>query len=256
MPSVRENFRAMPYQEVGEALEIVRATRASMSAKACLEFVILTACRSGEARNAEWSEINLRIPKEWRIPASRMKSGKEHRQPLSQNEAMARCLNKCIRFPVARVLCFPSPVRKGKPLSRYESDEGFEGHGPFGEMRGAWFPLIVQDVGEREHERLSCRHGIISRPCRRLIRRAGICALRPLRQASAAHGVVGSFRGRWRTREGCETPWIRPRMSSSRRPSFYWTALKIFVRRILRKAWSSFISSSPPRAVRNISAPS
>ena len=50
MPAVRENFRALPYQEVGEALEIVRASRASMSAKACLEFVVLTACRSGEAR--------------------------------------------------------------------------------------------------------------------------------------------------------------------------------------------------------------
>ena len=59
MPSVKENFRALPYQEVGEALEIVRASRASMSAKACLEFVVLTAARSGEARLAEWSEIDL-----------------------------------------------------------------------------------------------------------------------------------------------------------------------------------------------------
>ena len=82
MPSVRENFRALPYQEIAEALEIVRASRASMSAKACLEFVVLTACRSGEARLAEWSEIDL-AEREWRIPASRMKSGKEHRQPLS-----------------------------------------------------------------------------------------------------------------------------------------------------------------------------
>ena len=114
MPAVRENFRALPYQEVGEALEIVRASRASMSAKACLEFVILTACRSGEARNAEWSEIDMEA-REWRIPASRMKSKREHRVPLSN--VVLEVLERVYPLSGGEGLVFPSPVRKGKPLS-------------------------------------------------------------------------------------------------------------------------------------------
>jgi integrase len=52
-----------------------------MAAKA-LEFLILTAARSGEVRGATWTELDLdhRI---WTIPADRMKSGREHRVPLS-----------------------------------------------------------------------------------------------------------------------------------------------------------------------------
>jgi integrase len=47
-----------------------------------LEFLILTAARSGEARGAQWSEIDLDL-KIWSVPASRMKAGKEHRVPLT-----------------------------------------------------------------------------------------------------------------------------------------------------------------------------
>jgi integrase len=48
----------------------------------CLEFTILTACRSGEARGATWDEIDLK-ERVWNIPAERMKAGKAHRVPLS-----------------------------------------------------------------------------------------------------------------------------------------------------------------------------
>ena len=104
MPAVKENFRALPYREVGHALEIVRESRASLAAKACLEFVILTACRSGEARNAEWGEINLEA-REWRIPANRTKSGREHRQPLS-DQALA-LLEKALALHDGSDLVFP-----------------------------------------------------------------------------------------------------------------------------------------------------
>ncbi len=48
----------------------------------CLEFVILTACRSGEARLATWSEFDL-ANQVWNIPGERMKSGRPHRVPLT-----------------------------------------------------------------------------------------------------------------------------------------------------------------------------
>lgn len=52
-----------------------------------LEFAALTAARSGEVRGATWSEI-ANASKIWTIPAERMKAGKEHRVPLSE-QAMA-----------------------------------------------------------------------------------------------------------------------------------------------------------------------
>lgn len=55
--------------------------REGMGARA-LEFVLLTAARSGEARGATWEEINLDAGM-WIIPSSRMKAKKEHRVPLS-----------------------------------------------------------------------------------------------------------------------------------------------------------------------------
>lgn len=47
-----------------------------------LEFVILTAARSGEVRGATWSEIDLQTGL-WTVPAARMKGGREHRVPLT-----------------------------------------------------------------------------------------------------------------------------------------------------------------------------
>jgi integrase len=47
-----------------------------------LEFLILTAARTGEVIGARWSEINL-LDKTWTVPAGRMKAHREHRVPLS-----------------------------------------------------------------------------------------------------------------------------------------------------------------------------
>lgn len=54
-----------------------------MGARA-LEFAILTAARSGEVRGATWSELDL-SQAIWTVPAPRMKSGREHRVPLSKS---------------------------------------------------------------------------------------------------------------------------------------------------------------------------
>ena len=48
-----------------------------------LEFMILTAARSGEALGATWSEVD-EATATWTIPASRMKADKVHRVPLSK----------------------------------------------------------------------------------------------------------------------------------------------------------------------------
>ncbi|MCY4511631.1 MAG: tyrosine-type recombinase/integrase, partial [Acidobacteria bacterium] len=114
MMSLKTHFRALPYQDVAAALDTIEVSRASISARACLRFLVLTACRSGEARGATWAELDLEAA-EWRIPASRMKGGAEHRVPLSEAAAAALEAVRPLRGPSD--LVFPSPSRPGRPLS-------------------------------------------------------------------------------------------------------------------------------------------
>ena len=114
-PAVKEHLRALPYRDVAEALATVDSSRASPTAKLCLWFTILTAARSGETRGAAWTEIDLEAH-EWRIPANRMKSGVEHRVPLS--DAAMAVLQRALPLRNNHSdLIFPSPARRGRPLS-------------------------------------------------------------------------------------------------------------------------------------------
>ena len=114
MPKVRAHLRALPYQEVGAALETVPLSQASVAAKLCFRFLVLTAARSGEARGATWDEIDLQ-GQEWRIPSWRMKAGMEHRVPLSRQAL--DLLHDASASGDATGLVFPSPLKPGSPLS-------------------------------------------------------------------------------------------------------------------------------------------
>lgn len=99
-----EHHAALPYAELGAFMVELRK-REGLSARA-LEFAILTAARSGEVRGATWAEIDLpgRI---WTVPAERMKAGKEHRVPLSDEvanllEALPRIVGNPYVFPAPR----------------------------------------------------------------------------------------------------------------------------------------------------------
>ena len=71
---------AMPYAELPTFLAALRS-RDGVAARA-LEFLILTAARSGEVMGATWNEIDFKTAT-WTIPAGRIKGGREHRVPLS-----------------------------------------------------------------------------------------------------------------------------------------------------------------------------
>ena len=112
-PKVKANFRALPYSEVSGALDIVESSGASMSAKLAFRFVVLTAGRSGEVRGARWDEIDL-AARTWTIPGERMKTGREHRVPLS--DAAVAVLEQARTIHKGE-LVFPSPMKMHKPLS-------------------------------------------------------------------------------------------------------------------------------------------
>jgi len=80
--SVRQHQRALPFRHVGGALAKVRTSDAYRPAVLAFEFLVLTACRSGEVRFATWDEIDF-ASATWTIPAQRMKARREHRVPLS-----------------------------------------------------------------------------------------------------------------------------------------------------------------------------
>jgi integrase len=73
--------------DVKDAPSFMKRLRAQqgMGARA-LEYVVLTAARSGEVRGATWAEVDLGVGL-WTVPASRMKAGREHRVPLSKEAA-------------------------------------------------------------------------------------------------------------------------------------------------------------------------
>ena len=105
----KEHHPAVPYQQMGDFMSKLRSNP-SISAKA-LEFLILTAVRSGSVREAEWSEIDFDKAL-WIIPAEHTKARQEHRVPL-QPQAIA--LLKSLPVMAGSNIIFPSP--KGKALS-------------------------------------------------------------------------------------------------------------------------------------------
>ena len=75
-----EHHAALPYAEMPAFLPALREQEGG--AARALEFLILTATRTGEVIGARWSEIDL-LDKAWTVPADRMKARRPHRIPLS-----------------------------------------------------------------------------------------------------------------------------------------------------------------------------
>lgn len=128
-----EHHPALPYQR---AYEFVMALRkqGGMTSLA-LEFMLLTACRTGEVAAARWDEIDLSTCI-WTIPADRMKAGKEHRVPLS---ARAIEIVKTLKSKAQNEFVFPShSIEKnshmslGSCLVAMKRIDGFGGYTPHG----------------------------------------------------------------------------------------------------------------------------
>lgn len=76
-----KHHSAVPHREIAAFLVKLRAQPDGVSARA-LEFLTLTAMRTGEVIGARWSEFDLDL-KVWNVPAERMKAKRPHAVPLS-----------------------------------------------------------------------------------------------------------------------------------------------------------------------------
>lgn len=128
------HFPAMPYPEVPTFTKEL-SRNGSVSALA-LRYLILTATRTSEVLKAQWPEIDLPAGI-WTLPASRMKTRREHRVPLSDSaltvlEALPRMESHSYVFPGSR---------HGRPLSNMALLQLMRGMG-YGVKgtRGAYVP--------------------------------------------------------------------------------------------------------------------
>ena len=113
-----EHHAAMPYREIGMLMAKLRA-ETTASARA-LELLVLTATRVSETLSARWEEVDVE-QRMWTIPPGRMKSGREHRVPLS---ARAIAILKEMADVRHNEYVFPG-VKQGRPLTRNVFDALF-----------------------------------------------------------------------------------------------------------------------------------
>ena len=106
----KKHHPAMPHLEIRDFMTKLAGVN-GVAARA-LEFTILTAVRSGEARGATWEEVDLEA-KLWSVPAIRTKTGKLNRVPLSEPavELLKRMKERSLNQFV-----FPG-MKAGKPLT-------------------------------------------------------------------------------------------------------------------------------------------
>ncbi|RFP88266.1 site-specific integrase [Rhodobacteraceae bacterium 63075] len=111
-PGKIQKSRGQPAVALDQAADWFKALQArNGTAARALEFLTLTASRSGEVRGAMWDEIDLN-QRLWTIPAERMKASREHRVPLS---TAAEDLLKRLPRHMGCEYVFPSP--KDGPMS-------------------------------------------------------------------------------------------------------------------------------------------
>lgn len=108
------NHAAMPYKELPAFMVQLRsgAISAEYVTRLALEFVILTAARSGEVREMPRAEIDLN-KRIWVVPADRMKMDREHKVPLSSRAI--EIIQEADKLRGENPLTFPAA--SGRPMS-------------------------------------------------------------------------------------------------------------------------------------------
>ena len=114
MPAVKEHHQTLHYSKIGQTIEAVNASGTGTSVKLLWRFLVLTAVRGGEARQATWAEIDC-DKRLWHIPCERMKSGKPHVVPLSSPAITVLREAEPLR-ELGASLIFPG-ARRGRPLT-------------------------------------------------------------------------------------------------------------------------------------------
>ena len=161
------HFRAMHHADVQDVLMTLRELGVDASKRPAIdafEFLTLTATRSNETRGARWSEIELCGPEQdlvWTIPADRMKTGVEHRVPITP--AMVNVLARAQTYSPDDSDGLIFPAQKGGVmgdaiLSRMLKRNGVEStvHG----MRSTFRDWAAENAVERDVAESALAHKV------------------------------------------------------------------------------------------------
>ena len=123
-----EHLKALPHGEVSTAIAKVHVGEHLPTTKLAFEFLVLTAARSAEVREASWSEMDLDSAI-WIVPKDRMKNGREHKVPLSRRAV--EILEEASQYRDRWGYVFPGLIA-GRPLSENTfsklcKDKGIDG---------------------------------------------------------------------------------------------------------------------------------
>ena len=126
-----QHVAALPAERVGDAIRAVRTSGAWWATKSCFEIIALCGVRSGEARGAQWSEVQT-AEAVWTVPAERTKTSQMQRIPLSPRAL--EVLRDAHERTGGTGLIFPSPTGRAltsETLSKLcrELDLGMSPHG-------------------------------------------------------------------------------------------------------------------------------
>ena len=111
-PNGSKAQRSVPYTEVAGAIATILGSNVAPILKLAFEFLVLTAARSGEVREATWNEFDLEAAM-WAVPAYRMKAGREHRVPLSGRAVEVLTSARALRSKHSDLVF---PARGGRPI--------------------------------------------------------------------------------------------------------------------------------------------
>ena len=111
--------RALSWKDVPAFVHALRARQGDSVAALAAEWLVLTAARTGEVIGATWGEIEMQAEggPVWRVPASRMKAGREHVVPLVPQAITLLERAKPLTGGAADAPIFPAPrLKGGKPV--------------------------------------------------------------------------------------------------------------------------------------------
>ncbi|MFO1360553.1 tyrosine-type recombinase/integrase [Plasticicumulans sp.] len=109
-----ESKAALSLAQVRAFFVALRAYRGYPETAVCLRLIALTACRPGEAADAEWSEFDLG-ERLWRRPAEKMKNRRDHVCPLT--DQAVTLLNQLRASTGAGRYLFPHRTKEAEPAN-------------------------------------------------------------------------------------------------------------------------------------------
>jgi integrase len=168
----------IPLTELPQLLRAMRTYVGTPVTRSLMWLITLTACRTGEARSAKWSEFRLDDGL-WQIPAERMKAGRCHTVYLSP--AAVALLRELKKETGKRPFVFAHPLRDDRPCSENAVLFALAAIGYAGRMTGHGFRHMFSTAA---NESGLFRHDVI--------------------EAALAHGDEDAIRARY-NKATCES---------------------------------------------------